>query len=96
MALDGEIADPVSPASLPSGNGVAGGDATIRFTVQPCAIAADLDQNCVRDDIDITIFVDVLLGMDTDPEHMQRSDLDNSGTPDGNDIAPFTSAYLAP
>jgi len=31
--LDGEIADPADPASLPSGNGVAGGAATLSFTV---------------------------------------------------------------
>ncbi len=34
IALDGEIADPVSPTSLPSGEGVAGGNAVWTFTVE--------------------------------------------------------------
>ncbi|MFO0984049.1 MAG: M1 family aminopeptidase [Planctomycetota bacterium] len=33
MALDGEIEDPDAPASLPSGDGLPGGDAVIRFTI---------------------------------------------------------------
>ena len=33
MTLDGEIADPLSTASLPSGDGLAGGNAVIQFTV---------------------------------------------------------------
>jgi hypothetical protein len=96
MALDGEIADPNSPASLPSGDGVPGGDALIRFAVELCATAADLDQNCLRDEADADILVLVLLGVDTNPGHVQRSDLDGSGMPDGNDIAQFISAMLAP
>jgi hypothetical protein len=33
MTLDGEVADPTDPASLPSGEGEPGGDAVIRFRV---------------------------------------------------------------
>ncbi len=33
LALDGEVGDPVDPASLPSGDGVAGGYAAIEFAV---------------------------------------------------------------
>ena len=48
--LDGEIADPFSPASLPSGEGVAGGDAVINFTVI-CAFGdADCDSSVDLDD----------------------------------------------
>jgi aminopeptidase N len=35
LALDGEIDDPMDAASLPSGEGLAGGSAVIRFTVGP-------------------------------------------------------------
>ncbi|MFH0983362.1 MAG: Ig-like domain-containing protein [Planctomycetota bacterium] len=43
--LDGEIADPLDPASLPSGEGVAYGDALIQFAVV-CALGdADCDAN---------------------------------------------------
>ena len=38
MPLDGEVADPTSPASLPSGDGTVGGDAQIQFDITPCNI----------------------------------------------------------
>lgn len=41
-SLDGEIANPSSPASLPSGNGQAGGAATFAFTITPLPCAADI------------------------------------------------------
>jgi hypothetical protein len=96
MALDGEIADPLSPASLPSGDGLAGGSAVLRFTVVPCSVSADIDGDCDRDPTDLDLFVDVLLGNDVDPLRLARSDLDGSGTADGSDVAPFVIAYLAP
>ncbi|MBI5762810.1 MAG: hypothetical protein HZA51_04710 [Planctomycetes bacterium] len=95
-ALDGEITNPLSPSSLPSGDGVAGGNAVMQFTVQPCAVAADIDLNCAKNDLDVDLFVQVLLGLDTDPGRMTRSDINNSGTPDGDDVGPFIAAYLAP
>jgi hypothetical protein len=42
MALDGEVADPNDPGSLPSGNGVAGGDAVIQFLF---ALMGDYDND---------------------------------------------------
>ncbi len=94
--LDGEITNPLSPSSLPSGDGVAGGNAVMQFTVQPCAVAADIDLNCAKNDLDVDLFVQVLLGLDTDPGRMTRSDINNSGTPDGDDVGPFIAAYFAP
>jgi len=41
--LDGEMADPAAPASLPSGDGVAGGIAQVRFTVNCGGGDADCD-----------------------------------------------------
>ena len=96
QALDGEVEIANDPASLPSGDGVAGGDATIAFTVTPCGLAADINDDCTRDDIDVELFTQVLLGLDIDPDHMTRSDLDSSGTPDGADIQPFLDATLNP
>lgn len=96
MALDGEITDPNSPGSLPSGDGLAGGNAVIRFAIeQVCNPVADIDDNCTHDQTDVDLFIQVLLGDDTDPGHVSRSDVNNSGTADGDDIAPFTAAYLA-
>lgn len=94
MALDGEMTNPSSPASLPSGEGTAGGDAVIRFSVAPCIVAADIDADCDADELDVDLFVQVLLGENTDPDHIDRSDLDGNDTADGADIALFLSAYL--
>jgi hypothetical protein len=94
MVLDGEVSNPTSPASLPSGDGVAGGNAGIQFSVLPCDGPADIDQNCFLDQNDVDIFVQVLLDADTDPGHVERSDMDGSGTVDGNDIGLFTVAWL--
>ncbi|MEE9212547.1 MAG: M1 family aminopeptidase [Phycisphaeraceae bacterium] len=43
LALDGEVADPSDASALPSGEGLPGGEAVIRFTVTPRP--ADLDGN---------------------------------------------------
>ncbi|MHC4764404.1 MAG: M1 family aminopeptidase [Planctomycetota bacterium] len=40
LSLDGELADPTDPEALPSGEGLPGGDAIVRFTVNS---RADLD-----------------------------------------------------
>jgi len=96
MILDGEMANPASPASLPSGDGVAGGDAMIRFTITPCDIDADIDQDCDRDDHDVSLFVDVLLEDHLNPAYMIRSDLNGSGSADGDDIQLFVDAFSAP
>ncbi|HKQ46983.1 MAG TPA: M1 family aminopeptidase [Phycisphaerae bacterium] len=97
LALDGEVADPLDPASLPSGDGTIGGNAVIRFEVTPCSVLADIDADCDKDPIDIDLFVDVLLENDTDPGHMARSDVNNSGLPpDALDIQPFIDEHLTP
>jgi hypothetical protein len=97
LALDGEVADPMDPASLPSGDGTVGGNAVIRFEVTPCNVLADIDADCDKDPIDIDIFVDVLLENDTDLDHMTRSDVNNSGLPpDALDIQPFVDEHMTP
>jgi len=96
MALDGEVADPVSPASFPTGDGLEGGIAVIRFAVSACVLAADIDADCDTDAGDLDLFVNVLTGADSDSFRRQRSDLDASGSPDGNDIRLFVAAFLAP
>lgn len=94
MTLDGEIADPRDPASLPSGDGQAGGAAQIQFTVTPCAFLADINQDCLHDELDVETFVNVLLGIDADAGHVDQSDLDGSGAPDAADIQHFTDIFL--
>jgi hypothetical protein len=43
LPLDGELSDPSDPQALPSGDGLPGGDASIRFTVTPAEVVGDLD-----------------------------------------------------
>ncbi len=52
LALDGEVADPLSPAALPSGDGLAGGEAVVRFTITRPAGDANCDGAVNFDDID--------------------------------------------
>ena len=96
MVLDGEIADPLDPASLPSGNGVAGGTAQIQFTVTPCGYTADINDDCLIDEIDVQLFVQSLLGQNFDTGQVARCDLNGSGEADGADVQPFLAAYLNP
>jgi hypothetical protein len=70
----------------------AGGVLTVNSTPPP----SDINGDCARNGADVTLFVQVLLGIDNDPTHVSRSDLDSSGTADGADIQPFVTAFLAP
>ncbi len=95
MALDGEIAAPESPASLPSGNGLAGGSAVIHFTIAGPP-PADINGDCARNAADVALFVNVLLGIETGQLYVASSDFDGNSTVDGDDITLFVTAYLQP
>ena len=56
IRLDGEISNPASPASLPSGDGLPNGNAVYTFTVTGCA--ADFNQDGIADFFDYLDFVD--------------------------------------
>ncbi len=53
IALDGEVSDPADPAALPSGDGLAGGAATVRFEIVSGAIPGDANGDGVVDFGDI-------------------------------------------
>jgi hypothetical protein len=55
----------------------------------------DINEDCALNDTDVSIFVAVQLGQDTDPTHVMNSDFDGSGAPDGLDI-PFFVDHLLP
>lgn len=59
IKLDGEIADPFSASSLPSGDGVPGGDAVIKFTVPDPVTPCDGDANGDRvvDSADLSVLL---------------------------------------
>lgn len=56
----------------------------------------DIDADGDVDDVDVSLFVGVLLGNPLDPDHVGRSDLNDDGLADGRDIALFTFYYLNP
>jgi hypothetical protein len=54
----------------------------------------DIDADGDVDFVDLDLFVNVLLELESDPGRIDRADLDASGTPDGNDTAPFVAALI--
>lgn len=54
----------------------------------------DINGDGPVDATDVAAFVNVLLGLNINPEQVRRSDLDHNGTANGKDIAPFLNAYL--
>ena len=70
--------------------------ATATITLTSELPPGDIDGDCDLDADDITVFVAVLLGLDLDPQHVARSNLNGDGAADGADIQPFTDAFLSP
>ena len=54
----------------------------------------DFDTNGVLDEVDLAVFLDVLLGVDIDPMHVVIADLNGDGAADGRDISLFLSLIL--
>lgn len=95
-ALDGEIADPNSVASLPSGNGIAGGAAVFQFHVVNPMQTGDLNCDGSVNNFDIDAFVLAL----TDSEayaaqypdcSIQNADANGDGLVNNFDIDPFVA-----
>jgi hypothetical protein len=59
-------------------------------------VPGDLDGDGDVDEGDTAILINVLLRTDTEPEHVVRADLNDSGTADGLDVQPFVDALLSP
>lgn len=99
LRLDGEVADPLTEASLPSGDGIAGGEAVIQFVVTRPIIPGDMNCDGVVNNFDIDPFV---LGL-VDPQgyaaafplcDSRAGDIDQSGSFDNFDIDPFVALVL--
>jgi len=58
-------------------------------------VFGDLDGDGAVTSADVPIFVDVLLGNDTDPQHVAAADLNVSGTADGDDVQAFVDLLLS-
>lgn len=65
------------------------------FTVVAPQIPGDINNDGVVNPTDIAVFTDVLLGVDTAPEHLSRSEFDGTAPVNGLDIQGFVEAYLA-
>lgn len=59
-----------------------------------CVDAGDLDDNGDVNATDLQLFVDVLLGLDADAQHVERADADCSGQTDAGDAQPFVDLLL--
>ncbi len=58
--------------------------------------AGDVNCDTVLDFGDVQALVEILLGADTDPCHMNAADMNSDGAADGLDIQLFVTAILAP
>ncbi len=58
-------------------------------------LPGDINEDGNRDEIDITLFVNVLLEIETQEPYVTNSDINDSGSPpDGQDIQPFVDCIL--
>ena len=64
------------------------------FTIMGTSLPGDFDGDDDVDFDDMATFIEVLLGIDTNPSHVAIADVDGSGTPDGNDIQVFVGLML--
>ena len=65
-----------------------------QFAVVVPGVAGDLDDDGDVDFVDLGFFVGVLVGTNLDAQHIARSDLDQDGSPNGDDILLFVGAML--
>ena len=86
IALDGEVTDASDPASLPSGDGVTGGDAVFTFEItNPCLV--DFDQDGFVTGLDFDAFVYAFEAGEL------TADFDGDGFITGLDFDTFVGAY---
>ncbi len=64
-----------------------------QFTYAPRR--GDANGDNVIDTTDVQVFTDVLLGNDTDANHVYWADINDDGVTDGRDIQPFVDSYMA-
>ncbi|GJQ26062.1 MAG: hypothetical protein HBSAPP02_10940 [Phycisphaerae bacterium] len=81
-----------------SDNAVAPGQQWLGHTIVPACsnIPGDINGDSVKNQADIDAFVGVLLGTNTNPCDVSKSDLNADLTRNGLDIRPFITAFLAP
>ena len=65
-----------------------------QFAVVASQLPGDIDADGDVDFVDLDLFVGVLVGTNANPEHFARSDVNQDGSPNGEDISAFTGAML--
>jgi hypothetical protein len=92
VALDGEVASPADPASLPSGDGQPGGAAVFSFSVvAPPSCPADWDHNGAVNPADVAAFINDWLASTS--LGTLTADFDLSGAVNPADVAAFVNAW---
>lgn len=62
---------------------------TISLSVVPGMIPGDINDDGLVNEIDIGLFIDVLVGTETNPDYVMRSDINGVDGANGADIQPF-------
>jgi hypothetical protein len=98
IALDGEVADPEDPESLPSGDGLNGGGALIRFSVVSFEGLGDFDDDGDVDSDDADTFIACFTGEEGGPVDpgCEPGDFDLDGDIDCDDWAQLKLAWTGP
>ncbi len=76
------------------GDGVGDACDTCPLVPNPAQVEGDANGDTVVDLADVPIFVDVLLGLDTDPSHVAASDVNCDGEVNALDIQPMLNLLL--
>ncbi len=84
--LDGDESPDLAVANSVSGD--------VSVLMNRTCLTGDINRDGVVDMDDVPVFVAVLAGVDTDPNHVAASDMNNDGGADGLDVRPFVAAMI--
>ncbi|MCK6482894.1 MAG: hypothetical protein L6R00_02010 [Phycisphaerae bacterium] len=68
--------------------------ASIALPLTPVPVPGDIDGDGDVGETDRTLLVAVLLGLDIDPQHVARADMNGDGAADGEDVGAFLEALF--
>jgi hypothetical protein len=68
--------------------------ASFVLVVLPVLLPGDINGDGLLNQTDVSLFTAVLLGTESDPDYVARSDVNGSSAADGEDVQPFVAAML--